>query len=162
MAKKPTTLKELFDFAATKAVEIFNDSGEILPMWHCILGTGEHALIATPWNDPEEKEQTVIALRQMFAQKQVKRYVFFTEAWTVVCDNKVNAEKALEVYREKGLKAHPDRREIVLVKAEDRDGTTIRGHFFILRPEHGKPSLSPLHLDDHISHATGLMEGLLA
>jgi hypothetical protein len=44
------------------------------------------------------------------------------------------------------LASHPDRREIVAIVAEDCDGSHKQGSLYILRPESGKPTLSPVKI----------------
>jgi hypothetical protein len=51
-------------------------------------------------------------------------------------------------------------RSLLAVTAEDRDGTTITGWYFILRPEHSKATLSPLHMSTATKNEGELM-GLL-
>lgn len=58
------------------------------------------------------------------------------------------------------MSEHPDRREVVAINAEDCDGANMMGWYFILRPEHGKPTLSPLHMSEATESAGQLM-GLL-
>ena len=99
-------------------------------MWHAVDGTNKHVLIATPWNDDHEKDIVVKGLRRMFAANQVKRYAFIVEAW-------VAEVKTLDGPRPS---EHPDRREVLMIHAEDRSGESIIGYYYILRPEHGPPS----------------------
>jgi hypothetical protein len=56
---------------------------------------------------------------------------------------------------------HPDRREGLRITAEDRSGECISGHFYILRPEHGPPVLSPFHEDEEWTPMGGRLMGLL-
>ena len=149
-------LRELFDIAAKNAARMFleSDDHEVLPMWHAVLGNGEHALIASPWSSDEEKQIAITALRELFRDKQVKRYAFIVEAWTA----QVTSER--EVHEGPRPSEHPDRREILMISAEDRSGESIMGQYYILRPEHGPPKLSPLEVMPY-DQMTGRMMGLL-
>lgn len=146
-----TKLQELFNIAATNVKGMFDKRHEILPMWHVVMGNDEHVLIATPWSNDDEKDAAVDALRKIFRQRQAKRLVFICEAWTLL------ARSANEISRPS---EHPDRREVVSLIAEDRDGSNLAGWYFILRPEHGPPTLSPLHMSD-ATESAGRMVGLL-
>ena len=102
-------------------------------------------------------------IRPLFRDKDVQQYVFMTEAWTVLAADEDAAAEAVDRCRTgQGLKDHPDRREIVMLQAEDKTGKTLGGMYYILRPEHGPPVLSPLHMmDDEVITRTGLLTGML-
>lgn len=153
---KQSKLQELFDIAAANAARIFNTSEdhEVLPMWHAVYGNGEHAIIATPWSSDEDKEIALDMLRMLFRVHQVKRFAFIVEAWITVVQTKH------ELYKGPPPSEHPDRREVLMVTAEDRDGSQIMGLYYILRPEHGPPTLSPLKVQPYNATA-GRMVGLL-
>jgi hypothetical protein len=153
---KNQKLQKLFDIAAANAARMFleSDNHEVLPMWHAVLGNDEHALIATPWSNDEEKQITVNGLRQLFAAEHVKRFAFIVEAWTA------QAKSEREVRDGPRPSEHPDRREVLMIHAEDRDGSQIMGQYYILRPEHGPPKLSPLVVMPY-DQMTGRMMGLL-
>jgi hypothetical protein len=160
MKGKPMTknrkLQELFDHAAENAARLFNESDdhEVLPMWHAVQDDGEHMLIATPWRDDAEKEIAMEMLRDVFRQHRVKRFVFIVEAWIA------RVGTMAEVNEGPRPSEHPDRREVLMISGEDRDGSQIMGVYYILRPEHGPPKLSPLEVKPY-DHTTGRMVGLL-
>jgi hypothetical protein len=147
------SLQELFDFAQTRAADMFKQSGSLAPFWHAVAGNGEHLLICTPWDNDEDKEFAVQALRELFADKQVTQYVFISEAWlvSVPVGTKVNSVRA---------STHKDRREVLRVQAEDDQGRVLSGQFYILRPEHGEVTLSPFKKDD-TTYNKGRLTGLL-
>jgi hypothetical protein len=152
-----TELQELFAHAATTAAEMFKDTGEVLPMWHVVDANDENLLISTPWQDGDEKRLIVGQLRRMFHEKHVKRFVFMCEAWTA----RGTGEQTMKAMEYIGrMEEYPDRREVLMINAEDKNGEEIAGMFYILRPEHGKPTLSELHMDKS-THSAGLMRGLL-
>jgi hypothetical protein len=154
-----TKLQELFDIATENAAKVFNESDEheVLPMWHAVAGNDEHILIATPWNSDKEKDIVVKGLRQMFAAKQVKRFAFIVEAWVASISQ---SGITPNTYAGPRPSEHPDRREVLMINAEDRDGSQIMGWYYILRPEHGPPKLSPLEVKPY-DQFTGRMVGLL-
>jgi hypothetical protein len=147
-----TELQDFFAIAAENAARIFRESGEILPMWHAVAGNDEHILIATPWSSDEEKTLASRALRRMFKVSQVKRFAFISEAWVRKAASKQDISG--------NVGEHPDRREILMITAENREGNALSGFFYILRPEHGDSTLSPLHMNDYDS-MEGRFTGLL-
>lgn len=149
------TLQEIFDCASTQAATIFKEEGELCPMWHAIAGNGDHLIIGTPWDDDDAKEATLAALRRLFQHKQVKRYAFICEGWSCPA-----TEEELMDEEPPRPSLHPERREILAVIAEDRDGSMLQGFYYILRPEHGPAKLSPVHMSDGYIIA-GRMTGLL-
>jgi hypothetical protein len=152
---KPPTLRVLFDIGCHNAERIFKEQGEVTPIWHAVPeGDGDHLLIATPWRNDEEKEMALEAIRDMFQEKHIQSYVSIVEAWAVMGGDLNNV---MDVRPSR----HPDRREIVRVTAEDRNGKTLSGQFYILRPEHGEAKLSPFHEDPPETIQAGRMSGLL-
>jgi hypothetical protein len=153
MTKQPT-LRQLFEIGCHNAKRIFLERGEISPMWHAVPEDNEHLLIATPWSDDVEKEIAIEFLREEFRRLKVQRFVCVVEAWAVVGSD-------LKTLTEVRPSQHPDRREVIKIQAEDRDGSALSGQYYILRPEHGPATLSPLHEDPPDMIAAGRMTGLL-
>jgi hypothetical protein len=151
------TLKALIEFASQKSEDIFRKTGGLLPMYHAICEDKSHRIILQP--DTDTKDEAVEIVKAAFAMLRVDRYCFMSEAWLLVGDPvKVDLAK---IERE-GLEWHPDRREVVSFLAENRRGERLTGCRFILRPEHGKATLSPLRLDKMENLTTeGRMVGLL-
>jgi hypothetical protein len=148
-------LRDLFALSAEYAAKIFRETGEVLAMWHAVDGNDENILIATPWQNPGEKHATAKLLRELFRKQRVQRYAFMAEAWSIAAPTREAAISAAG-----HVHLHPDRREILAITAEDRDGHNIMGFYYILRPEHGPAKLSPLQMSDGISSAGAFM-GLL-
>ena len=157
MTNQPS-LQQLFDFAKKQAFLMFHKRGEVLPMWHAIAGNGEHMLIATPFGDDDDKDGTMTALRAMFAERRVTQYVFVCEAWTLKLSEPQSRLLLQEIPRPS---EHEDRREVLRVNAEDRAGNVLSGQYYILRPEHGTPTLSKFELDSN-GLVSGRMSGLLS
>jgi len=142
------TLQELFDMAAKGAAMLFATQGEVHPMLHGTGPTGAPIFIPLIWEDQREKTRVLKRLRMALPAFGVRQYAIISEAWIVECWAK-DAQKALDrLARFETLADHPDRREALTVTAADKDGNVIGGYFYILRPEHGPPKLSPLHNDD--------------
>lgn len=152
------SFQQLFEAARDNAKRLFleSDNYEVAPLWHAISGDNENMLIMTPWYSNEEKAETVVGLRMLFAAAQVKRYAFICEAWTV------HVPIGMDWREEMPPSQHPDRREVLRIMVEDRNGQRKSGSYFILRPEHGPPTLSPFHEDDPGWDFGGPMSGMLA
>jgi hypothetical protein len=152
-------LREMIEIASDAAEKLFQTRGVIMPMYHCVTADHVHFVAPAPHKD---KDIGVAMMRLMFKVKHVVRYVFIDEAWIVDQSHTDAAEGAkLEAYAARhGLANHPDRREIVMFLAEDLAGR-LSAHRFILRPEHGKPTLAPLKFISGAAEAHGRMVGLL-
>lgn len=149
---KQPTLRELFDIGCYNAKRLFEEQGEVTPMWHAVPERGDHLLIATPWSDDIEKEIVIEFLRDKFKAKRVQRFVCIVEAWAVM-----GASIDMEIRPSR----HPDRREVIKIQAEDLNGSALSGQYYILRPEHGPATLSPFHEDPPNMIAAGRLSGLL-
>lgn len=157
MTKQPT-LRQLFQIGCHNAKRLFLERGEVTPMWHAVPEDGEHLLIATPWEDDDEKVIAIEYLRHKFKKLKVLRFVFIVEAWVVQMPEQVATNEAGPPWPRPS--EHPDRREVVKIQAEDRDGSALSGMYYILRPEHGPATLSPFH-EDQFTSVAGRLTGLL-
>jgi hypothetical protein len=149
------TLQSFFEHAAKQAASMFREQGELAPLWHAVDRNGQHLVIVTPWKDNDEKQAIIELVRKLFRERGVKHYVFMCEAWSVITPDL--DEIAPHIGH---LSKHPDRREILTLHAEDCDGKSIMGWFYILRPEHAPATVSPLHMSEATEHA-GTLHGLL-
>jgi hypothetical protein len=138
------TLREMLDFASPLIGDRFARHGIIYPLWHVVEGDGNHAIKTDVGPD---KDTAALLMRTYFMLVRARRYLFIDEAWVAVA-NLDQAEKAMRYATLGRLSEYPDRRECVMFSGEDINGDTIMAHRFILRPEHGKPSLAPLEMDD--------------
>jgi len=145
------SLEQMVRENAEFAASTFKDTGSLTPMWIAECENGDILPIVAPMTD---KDKIIAAVKALFREHKVKRYVFMCEAWTIV-------GKSLDEARNRttSLEHHPNRREIIMVSGEDGK-QTIMGHMFILRPEHGKPTVSPFTIQT-MDRAEGRMTGLL-
>jgi hypothetical protein len=158
MTELLANMKSMIEFASAQAEKLFRKDGVIYPIYHCIKKDGE-TLIVPPLHD--SKDVAVAMMKALFVIEKIDRYVFIDEAWMLDAAASGVEGIDLERVRREGVKDHPDRREIVMFSAENRRGEMLTGRRFILRPEHGKPTLSPLHIDPPYDHSEGRMVGLL-
>ena len=147
----------MIEFASTQAAKLFRKQGVIYPMYHCIRADGETTILNAL---SEDKDLSVAMTKAWMHLNDIDRYIFMDEAW-IVDDRRGQLGLDMEKVRREGLKNHPDRREIVMFSAENRRGEQLTAKRFILRPEIGKPTLSPLMIDEQFDHSEGRMVGLL-
>jgi hypothetical protein len=154
------SLRSLIEFASAQAEKLFRRQGSLLPMYHAIKTSGETVILPMP--DPD-KDVGVAMIKAWFLLNDIDRYVFMDEAW--ILDTRPSGgtpEIDMEKIAREGLRKHPDRRECVHFSAENRRGEIMTGIRFILRPEHGKATLSPLRVEDMTGGTSeGRMVGLL-
>ena len=138
------TLREMVDFASPLIADRFARHGMIYPMWHIVRGDGNHEIKTDVGPD---KDTAAILMRAYFYLVKARRYLFIDEAWMAA----VGMDQADKVQRYASLgrlSEFPDRREAVMFSGEDINGDSIMGVRYILRPEHGKPTLAPLEIQD--------------
>jgi hypothetical protein len=136
-------LREMLAFTSGQCDKIFARTGVIYPMWHAITSAGETIIERPAFGD---KDFAVAMIRALFDLKDVVRYVFVDEAWTL---NRMVRPDEDEKIRREGIANHPDRVEVLMIQGEDRECGQIMLHRNIIRPASGKPYLGPLQsLDD--------------
>jgi hypothetical protein len=131
---KLDTLNGIFEHGRDSAKEMFNAQGYVAPMWIAIARDGTVLPIVAQM--PDEKDDLIEAIKMIFEDKQVVRYVSILEAWMVKAPEIPQSHKLGA-----SLSSHPDREEVIFITAEDKK-TSRTGVYHILRPEHGKPKLS--------------------
>lgn len=133
------TLQELFDHGADAAAHLFERQGHLVPMWVGVNKRGSHVPLVIPYMD--DKDSVAETVKKYLKKERITQYVSMLECWTYE-----GKEIPPEITEGRSLEHNPDRREAIHIMAEDEDGNTIAGCFYILRPEHGKPKLSPLKM----------------
>ncbi len=153
-----TDLRSMIRFASDRAETIFRKTGEITGMYHAITKSGEHMVLTQP---PGSKDASVAIVKLWMQINDVDRYVYINEAWILEVRSPQPIPDANKLASE-GVHDHPDRREVVMFSAENRAGGLLLGMRYILRPEMGRPKLSPLKIEDMTSGTNvGRMVGLL-
>ncbi len=133
----------LMDFGS----ELFNKKGpdEIQPMFVGEDEKGEKTALMTPFSSDEEKQMIARMVHEFFVEKQILRYAFLSEGWMRVATPEENKNpKKIDPK----VSEHEDRREALIVVANDGI-TDVYMCRYILRPEHGKPCLSPVESSVH-------------
>ena len=107
------------------------------------------------------KDESAAQMRAIAAEFELVRCAYVDEAWTANLSADAPAVNLqIAIMNRIGVKAHPDRREAVIIAGEDYVSGSLMGIRYILRPEHGKPSLSPLTIDRY-HNAEGRFVGIL-
>ena len=159
---KVIDLKTLIEFASTQAEKLFRKQGGVIyPLYHCIKPNGESAILSPP--GVGDKNLDVAMVKAWMQINDISTVCFMDEAY--ILDTRKNSggpEIDMERVNREGIRNHPDRREVVMFSAENRDGEMLTARRFILRPEIGRPTLAPLVIDDMAElKSSGRMVGLL-
>lgn len=134
-------LRRMLNYASEFCEHHFTKKGEIAPMWHAITSCGETIIEQHPVH--LGKDMAAAMIRMFFDLRDVVRYVYIGEAWTL--ERMIRPEEQEEIFR-KGISEHPDRVEVVQLQGEDREYGQIIASRKIIRPKTGKPSLGPLQM----------------
>lgn len=134
-------LRKMLNYASGFCGKRFAEKGEIAPMWHAITSAGE--TIIEPHPTYLGKNMAAAMIRVFFDMRDVVRYVYVGEAWTL--KRMIKPEEQEEIFR-KGLSVHPDRVEVVQIQGEDQEYGQIIASREIIRPKRGKPHLGPLEM----------------
>jgi hypothetical protein len=148
-------LRKLILFASNFSEQALARQGEVHAMYHAVTSGGEH-FFEMPTGD---KNTAVAMVRALFELKDVIRYVFFAEAWTVM---KPVGHDELKQIVQRGVSQHPERVEIVMLQGEDRDAGLLSAHRRIIRPPGKRAHLGPLEWHDLTGlQSEGRLVGLL-
>ena len=134
-------LRWMLDRASRLCEAQFAKRGEIAPIWHAITSSGETLIEPHPMI--LGKDLAMVMIRSFFKAKDVVRYVYIGEAWTL--DRMIRPEETEAIFRN-GISEHPDRVEVVQLQGEDNACGQIMAQRKIIRPESGRPYLGPLQM----------------
>lgn len=135
---------------------IFTKYQGLRPIWFCFTADGEHFTLDKMLPDKDLQAKFV---RFIFQEKDVVAYIFVDEAWVVEATVK-DADSVTAMAARVGLEFHPDRREVVVIHAEDAT-SNLSCHRDIIRPAGARAYLGPLVMHDDISRSEGRFVGLL-
>jgi hypothetical protein len=141
----------------SRAADIkFSKHGQLEPVWFAFRADGEHFTLDGILPNKDLQAQFV---RFIFQERDVVAYIFVDEAWVVEASMK-DADSVTNMAALVGLEHHPNRREVVVIHAEDATNC-LSYHRDIIRPNRGSAYLGPLILHDDISRSEGRFVGLL-
>jgi hypothetical protein len=152
-----TELKNLIEISSRLCGDLFKVKNEILPMWDAFTKDGRRLLFTT---DMTNKDMTASAIRKVFNEEQVIRYVFITEAWMAYIDKGDERDISKSAMERGGVAKHPDRIEVLTFMAEDYNDGMAQAHRRIIREE-GTVRLGPLEWVDTSHGSSGRFVGML-
>lgn len=127
------------------ATKMFEDTGEVMPIFILENKDGWLLPIITPFEGDGSKETVAKLVKEKSTNIDAQHIGFMCEAWVIEAKEGRLSEDELDGLKNGSLtpSEHPDRREVVHIVVESKDGSFVGGQFYILRPEVGKPRLSP-------------------
>lgn len=119
-------LYELITIAAGHAARTFDGdhdsvTASLVPVWCGETPSGEKIVVATPFDSPDTKIIASAAVRLLFEQRDVIRYVFTSESWIREAD----PDEELDYRTDGQVSKHPDRIEVIAHNAEDVTGNSM-------------------------------------
>jgi hypothetical protein len=145
-------LRRMFNRASWFCEDHFAKHGEIAPMWHAVTASGDGFVELHPCC--LGKDLAMAMIRALFDVKDVVRYIYIGEAWTL---GRMIKQEELDAIMRDGIANHSDRVEVVQLQGEDNACGQIVGQRRIIRPDRGKPYLGPLEMViDLIPHGATL------
>ena len=152
-------LRTIIEAASEAMTKWFDAKHKIRAMWHAINRDGEHFVV--PMFDAD-KDTAAATMRAVFKEKDVIRFVFIDEAWTVTESSPKDMHELMAYFEKHGtLEHHPSRVEIVIFQGEDADSGMMCAHRKIIRAPNTRPRLGPLEWDDDIQETSGRFVGML-
>lgn len=139
-------LRDMIAFASTGSERLFNKTGVVSPTWHGVTATSEYFELEPPHPN---KDMAVAMVRAYFELRDVVRYIFVFESWTLA---RLISDDEIAFIEQHGVAAHPDRVEVVSILGEDLDAGMLAAHRRIIRPRHRRPYLAPLEMLTDLPH----------
>jgi hypothetical protein len=125
-------LRTLVERASFRIEAIFAVTQVILPMWHLYCRNGEEVVLATPDPaDQSEKRSILETMRKLFEDRDVVRYVYVVEAWSINMTDESSTQHWVDEYG--NLENFPGRQEEVHFVADDETESQIIASRPILR-----------------------------
>jgi hypothetical protein len=138
-------LRDMLVYASNFCERRFARDGAIEPMWHAVTASGESFIERAMRNF--DKPKALKEIHALFDLRDVIRYVFMYQAWTL--PRHVKPDEIDDVSR-RGLAAHPERIEVLVLQGEDRACGQIVAHRRINRPDDLKPWLGPFETMEEV------------
>ncbi|MBO0710391.1 MAG: hypothetical protein J2P47_03820 [Acetobacteraceae bacterium] len=112
-----TALETLVETLTEHVVKIFEENGELVPMWLLETDDGKLIAVMTPILDPGDKDQVVFAIRVLLKKYKAVRYAVGIETWF--------ANESPETFKNAPMPSErADRKEGIVISAEDHNGET--------------------------------------
>ena len=133
-----------------EAVLVGEPDAQIIPTWVLYGKDIPVTLIATPWEDEDDKDMMIGLMRQLMKAKGVDCYSFLSEAWTASEDvrNPIGLEP----------RKREDRREVVLITACSRESARLAIYEIKRGPD---ARVTELVFEDAVGQSGGRLSNLL-
>jgi hypothetical protein len=147
--------------AAQEAARQTIRAGEQIPLTYiCETSDGRELALEVPFIP--RMQVLADTLRQLFADAGIVRYITIGQGVGMAGAELEQSKKdGTMTGRTIDLLNHPDRREMVYILGEERNGPALVWAFYVLRPEHGRPVLAPpitVAADETAGFPTGLLK----
>jgi hypothetical protein len=156
------TLDDMVSLAEDQARRVLIGTKEkLMPQW-LLASLDRTTIYATPWGGNDEKHLVIAAMGHLMRAEQVHAYSLLVEAWFAV-EKLAPGEKAPERaadYKGPPVSERPDRRECVVITAENRYGEHRNAHLEIIRDKKGRCA-ELKRFDGPEDRITGIFDGLL-
>jgi hypothetical protein len=137
------TLKEMHAQACAFGEEQMRKKNGLASFFYTLLDDGRTVVIPTPWNNQEEKEDYVAAIRVLANEGLIKAYSFVSEAWLATVDPKT--QKELMNVRPSD---RSDREDVLMVISRNREGEVYSTKYHVDYDATGTATLGlPEHMD---------------
>ena len=136
------TLEKMVGLAELHArTMLIGTKEQLVPTWLVLTGNAEIEILATPWQNSNQKLLTVDAMRVILRNDGATAYSLLVEAWySVLPASEVGKEYAGPPPSERA-----DRRELVVAVAANHWGQHVHRQWEIVRDKHGRTiDLRPL------------------
>jgi len=147
------SLQDTIDVIAERAAKLFDQHGEVTPVYVVRAGNGQEVVFERP---PGDKDTAVTIVRAVLRMYRATRVVTVTEAWML---DRPTTPVDLDKIAREGVEAQPERIEVVLIMGEDAAEGAIMARMQIIR-DGGHARLGPLKCSRHDA-SEGRMVGLL-
>jgi hypothetical protein len=117
----------------------FKYTGEMFSTVHAMWDPGNPA--GAPPGDAFFVVESMDEVTKFVTTVKPTRYIFMSQGWCI----EGNKER-ITALADSNASDHEDRREMILFDAHEGE-EHIYAMFYVLRPEHGKPKLSRLHVN---------------
>lgn len=150
----PPTLEELFLHMKNTAERVFAKYGECLPVF---VTLEPPMILPCAFHDLAEKRMKVAMIKALFKETGVKRYGFAFEAWFA---SEPVRGLAVDIAEVTPPSEREDRKEAIIVVAEEKGMAPLHGMWIIERDRKGRGRLADFSRPDHADEL-GLFRNML-
>jgi hypothetical protein len=131
---------------------MFNENGRLLPTWLLQEEDGKILLVVTPYDNDLTKDMVDFAIREAIKTKNIQRYAYISEVWMAF---EKGCFSSVEDYKGLRPSQRPDRKEALMLIAEDISGDCIMSYSDIYRdPNTDIAMIAEIKIDEKIKPGT--------